>query len=326
MQTLKFTDYFHNEAIREEIYATEYIEQAERFGLLGSLSLAELSDVEVESRKTQIVGNSILGYLIETRGETVVWEHLRTLEYWMVHSEDEIEPEFERYFPSGAMNQNAVEELPEVMSAIGVLPIEDAIVQLKIVSSAPCGRFSWVKTASLEYQSTFCCLPESRCMNFKEPFLYKEADLFLNRQKRGVCFQLPVSPEQLLLLGAQEASLVSMFAYQERLPSQAVLMFSSSGHDYMGYVELDKETHGVLSISLSDNAKTAREDLVRESGIAIAEWAHDSGLPGLVFRSRSFWHAATRIEFEQDLATNALYVCNTNKPLLWSIPDDLYYE
>lgn len=70
---LKFTDYFHDEGVREEIYAVEEIENAEEFGFPGKIE-EDFIDDEAERQISQIVNDSILGYLIKTRGERAVWE------------------------------------------------------------------------------------------------------------------------------------------------------------------------------------------------------------------------------------------------------------
>lgn len=307
---LKFTDYFHDEGVRREIYSVEEIENAEEFGFLGKLEKDLIGD-EAGRQIAQIVNDSILGYLIKTKGERAVWEYLRTLDYWQIYSEEDSEPEVERSFPVGAMNQGAIEELPEVLDAIGALPIKDAVVQLKILSKrawGTCGRF--------RRQASF--------VGFKEPFSYTDEDLALNRSTYGFCFRLPVSPEQLLLIGAQEASLISLFAYQRNLSSYVVLMFSEHSWDYLGYVELDKATRGILSIAFSERVAGCKN--VPYLRLAIVDWARASDIPGLAFRSGAIWHDGIRLEFKRDFATNAIRGYWTGNPLERDIPDDLYYE
>lgn len=217
----------------------------------------------------------------------------------------------ERSFPVGTMNQSAIEDLLEVLDAIGALPIKDAVVQLKILSKSAwgtCRRFR----------------QQAGLVGFKEPFLYTEEDLILNHSTCGFCFRLPVSPEQLLLVGAQEASLISLFAHQRNLSSYVVLMFSESNRECLGYVELDKATRGILSIAFSERVASCKN--VPYLRLAIVNWARASSVSGLAFRTGAIWHDGTRFEFERDFATNAILGYWAGDSLDRDIPDDLYYE
>lgn len=112
MGTIRFTDFFHDEAIRREIYGMDAVVESELLGLLGTYD-ADLKGAERDRQISERVDMTILAYLIRTRGEQEVWDYLQTLRYpydanWSSHAPAK------QLFPSGEVRTMMLEAFPDV--------------------------------------------------------------------------------------------------------------------------------------------------------------------------------------------------------------------
>lgn len=202
-ETIRFTDYFHDEEIRREIYSVDGVVESE---LLGNLGVYDGSSGE-ESRSRQIaemVDSTILSYRIKTRGEREVWDYLRTLLYpyatnWCTSALDR------QIFPSHKMGKALMGALPDVVEALDHLSVKDAANQLDFLSK---GERRLMGTRFKRSTPSISKIEHLA----KKPFSYSSTERSLEGVWGGVRFELPKTPMQLLLLGARFGSPVSRYA------------------------------------------------------------------------------------------------------------------
>lgn len=229
MGNLKFTDFFFEKSIRDELYTVKGIVQSEMNGDLGNFD-NNLEGNELKENITKTVDGTILGYLIKIRGEEEVWEYLRTLDYpyatqWATRAPDE------RIFPSRRICSEVIEEVPDVIDTINRLPVKEAANQLEILS-----RSEFYRKSNHVFPLEAPLFKYGESM-LELPFSYSQAELTLQGVWEGVRFELPKTPKQLLLLGAQTGQCVSLFAWDLwRKYKSAILLFNEANDEYIGYV------------------------------------------------------------------------------------------
>lgn len=229
-EVIRFTDYFHDEEVRKDIYSVDGIIESELLGNLGVYD-GGLGEEECSARIAELIGSSILGYLIRTRGEREVCDYLRTLDYpyvtnWCSHA-----PERD-IFPSHKTGKMLMEALPDVVEAVGNLSVRDAANQLDLLAQGErrlmrtCFKRSMPSASRIERLA-------------QKPFSYSRAERSLEGVWGGVRFELPKTPKQLLLLGARFGSPVSKYAWRshrlswERPGPTPVLLFDEETGDFL---------------------------------------------------------------------------------------------
>lgn len=281
MRNLKFADFFHDQSIRDEINTIEGIEEIELDGLLGEVDSSFQCEEQRDSI-AQVVSETILGYLIETRGEREVWDYLRMLDYTCV----DVHAPSERLLPIRPISREALEEVPDVVDVISKLSVRDAANQLAILT--PDKRY----VEGHPFRAPGIVPFEFGKSMLELPFSYSEAELALQGVWDWVRFELPETPKELLLLGARTGEYVSGYAWRmwgrKDWPAP-VLLFDDVTNEYLGNVRYFPDSYEtpdplVVAWDVRDKSINRQARLGREPNIiqVILRWSLEvsSGIRG----------------------------------------------